>query len=118
MYCNEILKKFVSIFEAKQMADEIQDMINDENYLQCIKRGIAILKVTKKITKDNITTIMKELTSEFNNKYNTKFNYNEDYIATIDMMINELEKVMINKLQNKLTEKIGNDFIEEVLNNE
>ena len=106
---NEFMRNLYSINA------EIQTLIKDKEYLQDIKKGIAILKVSGRISADNIDNIMNELSQEYGNKYNTNYKYYGDYIKTIDVIISDIEKLIDRNIQDKLNDVATKKLLEEAL---
>ena len=115
----EFLKKINEFMESVYSLDEKICKYNQEKeYLQNIKHGIALLKIKNKISKNNIDKIAIELINQVNSKYQTNYRYLENYIVTIDNIINDID-VLINKyIQDKLNETAIKKLMEVFDNNE
>lgn len=114
---DELLERFNEFMKNVNTLTEIQGFIDDKIYLQNMDRNLTILKVTNKISEDNINDIMNELVSNFNKKYLINYKCDDDYHMVIDLMIDYLEKLINKKVQDKLKEKSVDKLLKEVFRN-
>ena len=115
----EFLKKIGEFMEAVYSLDKkTREYKQEREYLQRIERGIALLKLENKISKDNIDKIVIELVNQVNDKYKTNYKYLDNYIVTIDTMINDIN-ILINKcFHDKINEVAVKKLLEVFDNNE
>ena len=110
----DLLKRINEFTEnVYSMNAEIQPLKQDKEYLQDIKKGIAILKIRGIVGVDNIDSIMNELSLKYSNKYNSNYKYYGDYINTIDTIVSDIEKLINKKIQDKLNETATKKLFEE-----
>ena len=101
----EFLKKIGEFMEAVYSLDKkTRGYKQDREYLQRIERGIALLKLENKISKENIDRIVIELVNQVNDKYKTNYKYLDNYIVTIDTIINDIDTLINKCFQDKLNE--------------
>lgn len=114
---NDLLKRFSDFVKAVNTATELQNLINEKNYLQNFERNITVLKIMNRISKNNIDTVMNELILEFNNKFNTNYKYDGNYLTTINLIVDDIERTINSKMQDKFKEKAFDKLLEEVFGN-
>ena len=101
----EFLKKINEFIETIYSLDKkICEYKQEREYLQRIERGIALLKLENKISKENIDRIVVELVNQVNDKYKTNYKYLDNYIVTIDTIINDIDTLINKCFQDKLKE--------------
>ena len=101
----EFLKKINEFIETIYSLDKkIYEYKQEREYLQRIERGIALLKLENKISKENIDRIVVELVNQVNDKYKTNYKYLDNYIVTIDTIINDIDTLINKCFQDKLKE--------------
>ena len=102
----EILKKIYEFIKTVYSLDnKIHKYKQEKEYLQDIKNGITLLRFENKISKNNIDKIVIELVDQINCKYQTNYEYLENYIITIDTIINDIDILINNCIQDKLKEE-------------
>ena len=101
----EFLKKINEFIETIYSLDKKSwEYKQEREYLQRIERGIALLKLENKISKENIDRIVVELVNQVNDKYKTNYKYLDNYIVTIDTIINDIDTLINKCFQDKLKE--------------
>ncbi len=114
---NDLLKKFSDFVKTVNTATELQNLINEKNYLQNFVRNITILKMMNRISKNNIDAVMNELILEFNKKFNANYKYDGNYLTTINLIVDDIERTINSKMQDKFKEKSIDKLLEEVFGN-
>ena len=60
---------------------------------------------------------MYELILEFNNKFNTNYKYDGNYLTTINLIVDDIERTISNKMQDKFKAKAIDKLLEVVFRN-